>query len=239
MAHRFVCCAFLGGVPLLLQQGCSSVGDRNQPRPNPVASASAVVGGRCAPLGPEPSRNAFFHEVLFAARTDRTARFDDYTLGSYHVNKLDLVRGLPNHARECGVRLKAVLVLGPSGLLWTYHVVALAQESTQVRVNSLVMPHARITGKGTGLVSPERASELLHQLETAPLVLPGIPAPPPDDMTSDFSYGMLLAVYDPDGPRYFHAGPIDGAEGPGRQALLDRINSLLAATKGSTYEHGQ
>ncbi len=44
----------------------------------------------------EPTRRGFFHELLFAAATSRTPRFDDYTRGSYHVNKLDLARGYPS-----------------------------------------------------------------------------------------------------------------------------------------------
>ena len=39
-------------------------------------------------------RAGFVQELVFAYATPRTGRFDDYTRGSYHVNKLDLVQGI-------------------------------------------------------------------------------------------------------------------------------------------------
>jgi hypothetical protein len=227
----------LKAAALTLQLACSPVGRTDEPRSG--SGAVSPAGDVCAPPGTAPSREGFFHEVLFPAVTARTPRFTDYTADSYHINKLDLVQGLPLHARACTVQLKAVLVLGPLGVLWTYHVVALVDDGTKVRVNALVMPHARITGKGWGLISNEKATELLRELENAPLVQPGVPVPPPEDMKSDSSYGMLLAVFDPEGPKYFHAENVEFSTDPGRQRLLDRINALLGATSNSAYAHGQ
>jgi len=68
------------------------------------------------------------------------------------------VRGLQAEATACGVRLRAALIVGPVGPLWTFHVAWLVQEPEGVRVNSLVMPHARITGKATGLIGSVEAS---------------------------------------------------------------------------------
>ncbi len=79
----------------------------------------------------------------------RTHLYDDYAEGSYHANKLDLARGLPAEGERCGVRMRGLLLFGPVGPLWTFHIIAFIDEGDQVRVNSLVMPHARITGKGS------------------------------------------------------------------------------------------
>ncbi len=229
------------GAWLTLVHACSPAGhvEKVRPRVGAIGRAPSLVEKQaCAGVGSAPSREGFFHEVLFAEPTARTPRFDDYTRDSYHVHKLDLVRGLPIQAAACGVQLRAALVVGPMGPLWTYHVAALLQDGTNVRVNSLVMPHARITGKGTGLISNQDASVLLQQIENAPLVRPGLPTPPPEDGNSDFSYRVLLAVYDTGLAEYFHADFNEFSPDPGIQPLMDGLNALLATTKTQTYQHG-
>lgn len=185
-----------------------------------------------------PSRSGFLQEVLFAVPSMRTPRFDDYTGGSYHINKLDLAEGLPEQARLCGARVKALIVVGPLGPLWSFNVAALLHERAGYRVNALVMPHARITGKGTGFVSATEADAMLDELTRASLVRPGLPTPEPRDMRSDFSYRMLLAIYDGDRPRFFHADFKELSEQPAREELLLRVNAVLATAKTSTYKHG-
>jgi hypothetical protein len=56
------------------------------------------------------------------------------------VNKLDLAKGLPEHAKLCGLRPKALIVVGPIGALWGYNVAVLLEDGEGVRVNSLAMP---------------------------------------------------------------------------------------------------
>ncbi len=225
------------GAWLVLIQACSL--GKSQVTDSRAANSrrppSPPTGRQCARDGIFPSREGFFQEVLFAEPTARTPRFDDYTAGSYHVNKLDLVRGLPDEAKACGLRLKAALVIGPVGVLWTYHVAALIAEGQKVRVNALVMPHARITGKGTGLVSVREASAILRQIKAAPLVQPGLPTQAPDGLKGDFSYRVLLAMYDTEPPEYFYAEFNEFSDDPRVEALLDRLNELLAATKTKTY----
>ena len=156
-----------------------------------------------------PSREGLFREVLFAPPTARTPRFDDYTAGSYHVDKLDLAEGLPSEAARCGLRLRALLVLGPVGPLWAFHVAAFIQDGDSLRVNSLVMPHARITGKSTGHVDEARLTDLVASVSGLPLVQAGRPAiadSVTDRLTRDFSYTLLLTVYEERAtPRHWHA----------------------------------
>ena len=75
---------------------------REVPRGRPGVVHPAVCTGAPLPDSVTPSREGFFREVLFAAPTPRTSRYDDYTPGCYHADKLDLARGLPTEAARCG-----------------------------------------------------------------------------------------------------------------------------------------
>jgi len=236
--HRCVFRVCLVVTWLVSLQACSSGGRTEKPSSSGVPSARAVLpldSERCAPSGAAPSREGFFHEALFAAATARTPRFDDYTADSYHVRKLDVIRGLPTQANACGVRLRATLVLGPVGILWTYHVVTLVQDGPKIRVNALVMPHARITGKGTGVVATQEALGLLQQIEKAPRVRSGLPTPISDDAEGDFSYQLLLARYDTEQPGYFHGEFSESSDDPGLRSLKDAVEALLGTAKIKTY----
>ena len=193
-----------------------------------------------------PSREGFFREVLYAVPTRRTPRFDDYTPGSYHADKQDLAVGLPIEATRCGLRLRALLVVGPIGPLWTFHVIPFIQDADSLRVNSLVMPHARITGKGTARIGEQALSELVSDLTRSALVKPGLPAFPDslrEPLGRDFSYNLLLVVYAPgESARYWHATfweamRGDNAESAHLERVLETINRVLGATN-QTYGHG-
>jgi hypothetical protein len=106
-----------------------------------------------------------------------------------------------------------------------------------MRLNTLVMPHARITGKGAVVLSTEVAKSLLKGVETAPLVQPGLPIIDPTAKDADFSYRLLLVMYDPVGPRYFHANFNDFQNSPDATALIERANALFSKTV-TTYRVG-
>lgn len=205
----------------------------------PSSTAPSVLGKKCRTDDITPSRSAFLTEVLFAEPTARTPRFDDYTTDSYHVRKLDLVTGLEEQSRSCGLRLRAVLIVGPVGMLWSYHIAALIDEGDQIRINTLVMPHARITGKASGLVPAALASELLAAVAASPLIRPGIPTPLPtdDDGDFEFSYKLLLVVLDGPSAGRFHASLNDIFPKSEDKDLLDRVNGVLGHTS-KTYPKG-
>lgn len=183
----------------------------------------------------KPSREGFLREVLFAAGTSRTPKFDDYTEGSYHVNKLDLVTGLPNVATKCGLQLRAVLVVGPLGPLWAFHVFAFLQDSSGVRVNALVMPHARITGKATRKISEGEADAFLAIFDSLAFLKAERPSGG-EDLLSDFGYDLLAVVYGPSGPRFW-TGSFPRTETDETKALSKSIEGLMTnATQ--TYSHG-
>jgi hypothetical protein len=63
--------------------------------------------------------------------------------------------------------------------------------------------------------------------------------PPPDDANSDFSYRVLLALYDAEPPEYFHADFNESSGDPGLEPLMVRVNALLGTTRTKTYQHGE
>jgi hypothetical protein len=202
------------------------------------ATAAGTARSRtCLPVERRPTRDAFFREILTARPSEITPLFDDYTHGSYHVDKLDVADGLPAAAAACGLKLRGLLLVGPAGMLWSYHVAALIEEGDAIRVNSLVMPHARITGKGTGVIEMSEATTLLHDIERQSLVRPGRPVIQKRADGPDFSYRLLLVIYDHREPSYFHADFNEFQESAALSDLLARVNALLGKTT-STYRIG-
>jgi hypothetical protein len=180
-----------------------------------------------------PTRRAFFHEVLFADKTRRTRLFDDYTPGSYHVDKLDLASGLAAEAECAGVRLRGLVVLGPAGPLWQYHVVAFIDEGDHVRVTSLVMPHARITGKGASTATVETVDQVLRTMTSSPLVHSGEAPRVSGALDQEFSYELLIARYTAQAPELWHA-KLMGADDAQVDQLLEPINQVIGANT-TTY----
>jgi hypothetical protein len=123
----------------------------------------------------KPSRDNFFRELLDAKATSVTPRFNDYTEGSYHVDKLDVLKGLSEVAQKEGLKLRGLIVVGPVGPLWAYYVVAFIEEAEAIRVNSITMPHARITYKSTGTISQKRYNSFLSGLMHANLLATELP----------------------------------------------------------------
>lgn len=145
--------------------------------------ACAVIGCRSTsgPASePEPAdvyrldRSGFIQELVFARATPRTLRFDDYTTGSYHVDKLDLLEGVRDR-KASGTPIVALLVRGPSGPLWVYDICLFIREGEGVRVNSVWMPHARITHKSTSLISVIQFDQLRSAIRHSDALQRGVP----------------------------------------------------------------
>ena len=182
-----------------------------------------------------PTREAFFSELLNPQPTPRTSRFDDYTPGSYHVNKYDVWKGLPNAARKQNKPLRGLLIVGPSGPLWTYHVFTFIEENKKIRTNLLVMPHARITHKATLLISPARYDEFIKEiLQTQVLAA----RPPSKDKEWDIAF--LLDIRTEKGKvRVYSGGDLKalmGLKEDRRQLkLLEKIDAFSKHMK-ATYQ---
>ena len=205
--------------------------------------AASVVTAVAAPLpgadDAKPTREAFLGEVLDAKPTPVTPKFDDYTPGSYHVEKEDLLKGLIDESKKRKITLRAATILGPlpGDPLWTSYVVVFLQEGEKVRVNSLVMPHARITGKASGMVTEERYRKWLDGvLATGTLEREAGKAPSNEakkEIPSPFASDVLLVTWSADGKtrEVFH-GKVGGDKNV--EKLFEQYNGVLKELK-KTY----
>jgi hypothetical protein len=177
-----------------------------------------------------PDRAQFIRECLDAAATPETPKFDDYTEGSYDIHELDLLKGLAEATESQPGRLRAVIILGPSGPLRTYYILVALSEGDLVRLNSIVMPHGRITGKGTTTLSEADFEALLAKVTTSKALSEGnTSSKKADDPPS--RYDLLVAVYSKGGRslRFAEvARPMSEATSGEKDAkeLLDHINAM-------------
>jgi hypothetical protein len=186
-----------------------------------------------------PDRAQFIRECLDATATRETPKFDDYTHGSYHVDKLDLIEGLEAATRSQPGRLRAVIIVGPTGPLWTYYVLVALSEGDGIRLNSIVMPHARITGKGTRTFTKTEFDQLFNKVAASKLLHEG---EPPTDKTSgslarDFAYDCIVVSWS-DGRRLIRFAKLensdDNTSAKDAEALSADVNALLKGDK-TTY----
>ena len=190
-----------------------------------------------------PDRAQFIRECLDSAATPETPKFDDYTKGSYHINMLDLVEGLTKATESQPGRLRAVIIFGPTGPLWAYHVLVALSEGELVRLNWLGMPHARITDKGTRTFSEAEFEQLLSKVTASKLLAEGNPSSikASDPLSHHFAYDMLVAVYS-NGRCSLRFAEIEklmneatpSAKGAEAEALLNHLDAMLIGIK-TTY----
>lgn len=144
------------------------------------------------------TEGGFIQELLDARATPRTQLFDDYTEGSYHVDKLTLLSSLTKIATENSNLLGAVVV-GPYGPIWAYQVTLFVQEENGVRANWLVMPHARITFKATKLLTSAEFSAFQNSVLTSSFMSSTLPAVESGADASDleWEFGMGVRFWSP------------------------------------------
>lgn len=178
-------------------------------------------------------------EALFSEPTSRTPRFDDYTPDSYHIQKEDLVDGLIKQSIECGLKLRAILIVGPVGMLWAYHVATFVVEGDRLRVNLLTMPHARSTEKGTALLPIDAGVRVLHDISISPRIIAGRPKPAIDNPegSREFSYNLLIVDLDGVHAGYYHARLSDIVPADDDKEIFSHLSRLGDMTT-TTYRHG-
>ena len=144
-----------------------------------------------------PDRDHFLREVLEPAATDVTPKFDDYTKGSYHVDKLDLLQGLGTAATNAANRLRAVVILGPESPMWTYYILAFQDRPDGVQVNKLVFAHARIVSKQTKTIKEPEFQKLLTRFSAPGLLTKGDPSSleTSEERPQEHAYNLLAAVW--------------------------------------------
>jgi hypothetical protein len=143
------------------------------------------------------SREGFIQELVYPEGTPRTPHFDDYTDGSYHVNKQDLLEGIQRY-RSRRPDIIGAVIAGPMGPVWEYKVKLFLREEEGVRFNIVVFPHARITLKATKILTEETYSGFLDTVKSCSALLPG-PASEEsvgglsNDQTLEWQYGLLIS----------------------------------------------
>jgi hypothetical protein len=183
--------------------------------------AILVVLAGCSTSGLEPgdvhecqyilSRTGFLQELLFARGTPRTPAFDDYTPGSYHVEKMDLLEGV-RELRSQEEAIVGVAVYGPFGPIWAYNVVLfMEEEEGKLRANWVHFPHARITQKATRELTNTEYRQLLLDLAASSVIAEGNPtfetlrdtARP--DLGLESSFAFLIADWSQGSERVWHS----------------------------------
>ncbi len=221
-----------------------------------AVAAALVVQLRVAYASESQWETRFLDELVVSRATRWTPEFHAYRPDSYLVDKIALARKLPEHARRRGRNLHALIVVGPVGGLWTYYVIAVFREGSQLRVNEVVFPHARITAKHSGLIERavfERAvravvdsgalirvaspDELSSQLDARERIDARLVGGKPRRSLGDFRFDLLVCVYDGDAPSYWY-GTLASRRETDIDAAVSGINALLQRTQ-RTYEHGQ
>ena len=193
-----------------------------------LAGAAGCRSASARPISKLPfhddiSFRGFAEEALYGYGTPRTHRFDDYTKGSYHVHPREIAEGLFKVAASYGLQLEAVAVVGPYGPLWAYDVISIVREEGCARVNWLVMPHARITVKRSGCVTPEAVSAFLADMrEVAPL---------PEPIADQDSCAIVAQASSPRWSRF----ACDVDSGPPEFDRMDRALDSLSKALVVTY----
>ena len=208
--------------------------------PKQLLLAALAVALLALPLpgadDPKPTREAFINEVLDAKPTPVTPKFNDFTPGSYHVKKEDLLKGLIEEAKKRKLTLRAVTILGPlpADPLWTSYVAVFLQDGEKVRVNSLVMPHARITSKATALLTADQYKKWRDGvIETGALKKEPQAADAKKDKPTAFGEQLLLVVWSDDGKtQEVYGGAVVQAEKS--EKLMEYYNAVLKELK-ETY----
>ena len=192
----------------------------------------------------KPTREAFLSEVLDAKPTLVTPKFDDYTRGSYHIEKEDLIKGLVEEAKKRKLTLRAITILGPVPVdpLWTSRVLVFIQDGEKIRVNALVMPHARITSKATGLITADQYKKWREGvLATGALKK----EPPPSDAKKDkpvaFASELVVVLWNEDGKaqEVHHGDVVVAGKSEKVEKLFEHYNAVLKELKATYPEKGK
>jgi len=185
---------------------------------------------------PNLSREGILQELLFAQGTARTPKFDDYTEDSYHVDKLDLLEGV-RRLRGRDEAVVGLIVYGPTGPLWAYHVMLIVEEEEDLRANWVYFPHARITGKGTRPITREEYLAAVQRIASDPHMVAGLPTSETvgDDRAGtpslESTHALLVADFSTELERVWHAaGDWLDLSADRMKALTSVLDSVLEAS---------
>lgn len=174
-----------------------------------------------------PDKTGFYSELLYPDATKRTPLFDDYSPENYRVDKDELVKEFPIYAQKKDKLCIAVIVIGPYGPLWTYHIIAIlkSKKSDLLQVNAITMPHARITYKGTGFINTKQYGDLINKFTLIS----------ENDEKLSYDSSSAIFFYEKDKKSLLKRN-INGNDTS--SAFLKKLNLILDSLT-TTYKHGQ
>ena len=103
------------------------------------------------------------------------------------------------------------------------------------------LPHARITGKGTGTITASEFEQLFNKFNASKLLTEGVPSSTKVDRPhSEFDYDMLVAFWTTNGHRSLRFGQVEkliseaNPDMKEAQVLIEQLNAMLKVTS-NTY----
>lgn len=179
------------------------------------------------------SREGFIQECIFSEGTPRTPHFDDYTEGSYHVDKQDLISGIGTMRQKCP-DIVAAFVGGPWGPLWAYEIITFKSinNSNDLQVNRVVFPHARIVFKSTKTIHMSEFESFFTAISCSASFAKGAP-----DLSKlkhvvgskldlEWNYDILFSLWRDSKQELLYSTENPHSNSSGIKTVMDSLNKL-------------
>ncbi|MCZ6821972.1 MAG: hypothetical protein O7F10_03370 [Deltaproteobacteria bacterium] len=174
----------------------------------------------------QPSREDLLRELLTSAPTRLSARFE-----TLEPDKLDLLRSLPAYATERGLKLKALLMIGPNGPGRAHTVVVVLAQEESFRMSVVLTSGGRISRKGTTPIAADALARWVRGITASTLLIPaGSDISSLEAKLKDADFDLLLALFNPDELVLFVADLRTGDRSLAKQ-LIKVINGPMRAMR--------
>jgi len=174
----------------------------------------------------QPSREDLLQELLTSAPTPLSARFE-----TLEPDKLDLLRSLPAYATERGLKLKALLMIGPNGPGRAHTVVVVLAQEESFRMSVVLTSGGRISRKATTPIAADALARWVRGITASTLLIPaGSDISSLEAKLKDADFDLLLALFNPDELVLFVADLRTGDRSLAKQ-LIKVINGPMRAMR--------
>lgn len=174
----------------------------------------------------QPSREDLLQELLTSAPTQLSARFE-----TLEPDKLDLLRSLPAYATERGLKLKALLMIGPNGPGRAHTVVVVLAQEESFRMSVVLTSGGRISRKATTPIAADALARWVRGITASTLLIPaGSDISSLEAKLKDADFDLLLALFNPDEVVLFVADLRTGDRSLAKQ-LIKVINGPMRAMR--------
>ena len=174
----------------------------------------------------QPSLEDLLQELLTSAPTRLSARFE-----TLEPDKLDLLRSLPAYATERGLKLKALLMIGPNGPGRAHTVVVVLAQEESFRMSVVLTSGGRISRKATTPIAADALARWVRGITASTLLIPaGSDISSLEAKLKDADFDLLLALFNPDELVLFVADLRTGDRSLAKQ-LIKVINGPMRAMR--------